>query len=102
MSYNIELTKEAEKQLLQYIKSGAKKDLLKITVFSKNYKSTRQPQAHRFLVFKTIATTLFDLIQNVSDAIIYVFSGFRIRHGKQFVLFRSLLQIRLDNVLKMY
>jgi len=32
MSYNIELTKEAEKQLLQYIKSGAKKDLQKITV----------------------------------------------------------------------
>lgn len=30
MSYKIRLTKEAEKQLLQYRKSGAKKDLQKI------------------------------------------------------------------------
>ena len=35
MSYKIKLTKEAEKQLLQFRKSGAKKDLQKIiTIFS--------------------------------------------------------------------
>ena len=54
-----------------------------------------------FFICKSIATAFFDLIQNVSNAIIYILGGFSEYHRKQFVLRRSLLQIRFNRVFKM-